>query len=314
MKRPSYAQMGLYSKEVVDMICKSACSMSYREVQRLLEKTLDIEISAQSVWNIVQAEGRRYERELNEVITGKKTICKKRQSKYLFEEVDGIYLRSQDKNNKQSSFEVKASTAYVGREKGKLKGAFYYVSTEGAEVFQEKRTALLDDIYNTSINAKRRFLNTDGAYWCKNVYYPCVHVLDRYHINSNIITRVRNATQRKYIFHYLKQEDYDMLFSYLREIIQEENNKKQRKELLALYTYLFDNRYSLDDYRKYLDQEDRETYKHMGVQEGFNYVLVAKRMKRKRMRWSKAGANSLLQVITWQRNAMSDDFCFKRKR
>ena len=81
---------------------------------------------------------------------------------------------------------------------------------------------------------------------------------------------------------------------------------KRSKNARELHTYLKNNREGLLPYQKQGKKipEPREgiLYKNMGVQESQNCTVITMRMKHRRMRWSKEGANNLAKVLYRKEN------------
>ena len=81
---------------------------------------------------------------------------------------------------------------------------------------------------------------------------------------------------------------------------------KESKHARELLQYLRNNKHGLLPYDKQgitiPKPSEGILYKHMGVQESQNCTVITMRMKHRRMRWSKAGANNLAKALYRKEN------------
>lgn len=291
-----HRKVGLYSKAVVDLIENLAMKNSYREVCNIIKNSTNQNISHQGVWNIIQQIGNDYKTKLDTLINNDKKEVSRINTDILCEEIDGIYISQQ--RGRKKEIELKSSIAYTGYDNdNKLNNVLYYVSGENAKKFQEKREMLINKVFEFEKDTLR-ITNTDGAAWCKNVINKnSILQLDRFHIYRNIRVFVKDKNLQKRLS-YLVSTDSFQIFKELEDAIDNTQILSEKKDLRKLYNYLYQNRNGLIRY-KYLTSANLTNKKigNLGCIESANYITVAKRMKKKRMSWSKEGANNLLMII-----------------
>ena len=111
-------QIGLVTEDVCKLAATAACETSYRAAAKTATEATGLSMSAQGVWNIVQqmgeAQKERVERhaELARQGQGVGTL----ETKLLYEENDGIWLKLQGKDRKRygKDKEMKVGIAYPG--------------------------------------------------------------------------------------------------------------------------------------------------------------------------------------------------------
>jgi len=100
-----------YTLNLIDRIKQLVTEVPYREVEEQLENLTGIKLSRQSIWNLVQKIGgeifKKYENKKEE------EQSKMIETDILFEEHDGIFLKSREKGN-EKGIEIKAGTLYTG--------------------------------------------------------------------------------------------------------------------------------------------------------------------------------------------------------
>ena len=180
-------------KNITDMIC----TMTYRKVAETISETTGLDISHQAVWNIVQEQGRR-ERGKAEVHSKLSKKCKLMgsvETKLLYEEADGDWLKLQGKNRKRygSSKEMKIGIAYdgvkyhktkSGKPRRELDNKVAYASFEPVSEFRRHQEAIIASMYNID-EIQLYVKNGDGAQWIqKGINCECICVLDEYHRNK----------------------------------------------------------------------------------------------------------------------------------
>lgn len=234
----------------------------------------------------------------------------KRKADVLFMEADGVYLNMQHNKKKAQAAELKLYTIYEGWSKDgtRLQEKMVYIGMEPAEQFNENSEALVQSIYDTC--ESKRILNGDGAAWISNTYdRNRIFQLDRFHIKKKIIECIKDKNIVKMALEKFNAKKYDELIeiveAYNNSIITTEN-KTAIKAGKDIYSYLINNRDGLKSWQEQIENvpeaPEGMIYKNMGVQEGQNCSLVTMRMKHRRMRWSKNGADNLGKLIYTREN------------
>lgn len=236
----------------------------------------------------------------------------------LFEEMDGVWLRMQDKHHKRmKKQEMKVFTMYEGwdAEKEKQKRSTLVEKTmlagmEDSTEFHEKREACIRKKYAAD-EIGQRILNGDGGSWIKEPYDPeTIFQLDRYHIYQEILRKIGDKKAQKEIRELFEQEKMDEMLEYIQlyatSVESPEEKDKASKKAMELYKYLNKNKDGLLPYNKrgitITEPKDGIIYKGMGIQETQNCTVITLRMKHRRMRWSVGGANNLAKALYRKEN------------
>ncbi len=313
-------KIGLISTNLAEKIAETVAESPYRVSADQISSTCGQSISAQGAWNLMQQLGERISEEeryaVKEMDAGQSRG--EREVPVLFEEMDGVWLRMQDKRHKKmKKQEMKVFTMYEGwdAEKEKagrstLAGKKLLAGMERSEEFHEKREAYIRQKYNAD-EIRQRVLNGDGGSWIKESYdADVIFQLDRYHIYQEILRKIEDKEAQKDIRKLFDDEKMDEMLGYIliyADSVASNNEKDKRsKKAMELYTYLSNNREGLLPYQKQgiliPDPPKGIIYKNMGVQENQNCTVVTLRMKHRRMRWSEKGANNLAKALYRKEN------------
>ena len=198
-------KVGLVSSDVCQLAAEAVCGSTYRGAARMISESTGLDITAQGVWDIVQQLGQTQEAvverhtELAEAHQGVGQI----ETKILYEENDGIWLKLQGQSRKENgtSKGMKVGIAYDGAtwEEGKhgqkrrtLDNKVAYASFEGAQDFRRKKEGLLASRFDVDA-IDLRVLNGDGANWIQEQKGTnAISVLDAFHRNKKITECVKN--------------------------------------------------------------------------------------------------------------------------
>ena len=313
--------VGLLSENYVEKLASGITTKSYRNCAKEISETTGQSISAMGVWNVVQALGEKVcEEEENLVkqhkaghLPGKKIVP------VIFEESDGVNLRLQGEDRKESKngkAEMKAAVAYAGwRDEGsgryRLEGKVVFAGFEKSKDFHRKREAKIAQEYNTD-EAVYRILNGDGASWIKKVPdRDTVFQLDVFHRNEAVREKLAHKEAQEAIFEYLKQRDIAGMFEYLetyRNSLSEDDEINKVKEL---ETYFRNNEDGLIPYQErgldLPESPDGLLYRNLGTMEGNNWSILASRLKHNHRSWSKRGANNLSKILAKKSEGKLDE-------
>ena len=226
---------GNYTLNLADRIKQLVTEVPYREVEEQLENLTNIRLSHQSIWNIVQKIGGEiFEEYKNKKEEENQGMLK---TEFLFEEHDGVYLRSREKSNERG-IEIKAGTFYTGWEKNgknshKLENKVVFAAAIPAEEFIEIKETLADYTYDMD-KVKYRIMNCDGAGWTfNNSDQTAVRQLDFFHIKQAIYMAISNKEQIKALYEMLIKKEYDKMLEHIKVLEREctvENKKKIKTE------------------------------------------------------------------------------------
>lgn len=313
-------KIGLISTNLAEKIAMTVTEASYRVTAETISSTCGQTISSGGVWNMMQRLGERISEEETHAVKemnadqtkGEKIIP------VLFEEMDGVWLHMQDSNHKKmQKQEMKVFTMYEGWDEEKetqnrstLVGKTMLAGMESSNEFHEKREALIERKYNVD-EIGQRILNGDGGSWIKEPYDPdTIFQLDRYHIYQEILRKIGDKEAQKEARELFEAEKIEELLEFITvyadSVETPDGKDKRSKNARELHTYLKNNWEGLLPYqkqgKKIPDPQEGVVYKNMGVQESQNCTVITMRMKHRRMRWSKEGANNLAKVLYRKEN------------
>ena len=311
-------KIGLISTNLAERIAMLAAEAPYRVTAETISETCGQSISHAGAWNLIQQLGERISEEEEHAVKqmeadqseGEKVIP------ILFEEMDGVWLRMQDKHHKKApKQEMKVSTTYEGwdaqsEKQSRLVGKRMLAGMEKSEKFHEKREAQIRQTYNAD-EIGQRVLNGDGGSWIREPYDPeVVFQLDRFHIYQAIRKQLEEKKAQKAVEELFEEQKIDEMLEYIRiyadSVASDKPEDKRSKKAMELYEYLKNNREGLLPYQAQIKElpqaEEGIVYKGMGVQESQNCTVITLRMKHRRMRWSEAGANNMAKVLYRKEN------------
>ena len=313
-------KIGLISTNLAEKIALTITESPYRVTADIINETCGQYISPQGVWNLVQRLGERIDEEETHAVQqmnadqtkGSKSIP------VLFEEMDGVWLHMQDEHHKKmKKQEMKVFTMYEGWDAEKEKenrstllGKTMLAGMEDSNTFHEKREAGIRQKYDAD-EIGQRILNGDGGSWIKESYdVDAIFQLDRYHTYQEIQRKIQDKKAQKEIRDLLETEKIEEMLNYIEvyatSVERPDEKDKESKHARELLKYLRNNKHGLLPYDKQgikiPEPSEGILYKQMGVQESQNCTVITMRMKHRRMRWSKAGANNLAKALYRKEN------------
>ncbi len=302
---------GFFSGMLSEYIVNASCENSYRNAARTVTELTGQSISHTAAWNVVQELGERVDEQEKiqakeaDSFQGKGQI----ESKVLFEEQDGIWLKLQGKSRKTygASKEMKLAIAYdgaekVGKDRYKLTNKVACANFESVDKFIKRKEGIIANSYRVD-EIEKRFLNGDGAEWIKRsiIDEDTYFQLDPYHRNKAIISHVQDGRKRKVLFGLLKEGRTDDLLECIEAYINCSENEREIKELTELYTYFESNKSGL------IEIHNRgmaipapicnKQYRHLGCMESNIFSIIGNRMKGRRACWSIEGGNNLSRML-----------------
>lgn len=303
--------IGLFSVALAESIVASCCEMPYRKASQSVSGMSGQCISHTGAWNVVQSVGKRMEQ--GEERAGLRAKEGQghgvRESKLLFEEQDGVWLKLQGKDRKKhgQAKEMKLCIAYdgakkTGKKRYELQHKIACANFEDVAAFCIRKEGMIADYYATD-EIEMRVLNGDGAQWIKrsaesdDVHYQ----LDTFHRNRAIVKAVKYTDMRKNIFKHLYDNQIESALECIEILSNSVEDERERQELLKLHRYLCNNKDGLIGYHR----RDIElpappaglVYRRLGAMESNVFSLVGFRMKRRRAVWSIAGGNNMARLL-----------------
>lgn len=311
-------KIGLISTNLAEKIAETVAEAPYRVTAEMISSTCGQSVSHGGVWNLIQKLGERITAEEKAVVSEMQHDQAKgtKEIPVLFEEMDGVWLRMQGIDHKRmKKQEMKVAVMYEGWEKdgknnSRLANKTVLAGMEKSDEFHQKREAQIHRKYNVD-EIKQRILNGDGGSWIKDPYDPDTIVqLDRFHIYQEIKRKIKDKRAEKTIIEYIDQkkmdEMLDFILVYADSVESNDETDKTSSNARKLYEYLNHNKEGLLPYSergiKIPEPPENIVYKGMGVQENQNCTTITLRMKHRRMRWSKSGANNMAKVLYTKEN------------
>ena len=301
--------IGLVDEELCKAIERMICNQSYRETAESISKTTAQTITHQAVWNIVQKAGKReIDLSTEPVMTGSV------ESKILYEEADGDWLKLQGKDRKKygESKEMKIGIAYDGvlyhkQKNGKIRRQLdnktAYASFESAKDFRKHCENTISRVYNTD-EIELRVRNGDGANWIqKSSDCDCICVLDKFHRNKKITECVKDKEIAENLRELLFHNKFDELTHCIEAYANSMEDGADKEKMRELYSYYSENREALAGYydrgRTIPPTRDPGVVHHarLGSMEGNVFTLIGNRMKGRRACWSIKGGNNLAALL-----------------
>lgn len=309
-------KVGLVSEDVCQAAATAVCETSYRGAAKLISETTGLSISKQGIWNIVQNLGRRQKARIEQHAKRAEQHCGTGviESKLLYEENDGIYLKLQGESRKKygSDKEMKVGIAYdgvtwqIGKGKKKrrtLDSKVAYASFETAQDFMKNKDGLVASRFNVD-EIRLRIINGDGAQWIlKHGDANCISVLDKFHRNKKITECVRDTEFASLVRELLYAGRIDDTLACIEAQMNSVTDEQEKSLLKELYSYYANNKESL------LGYYDRGVtipptripgeihHARLGSMESNVFTLIGNRMKGRRACWSENGANNLALIL-----------------
>jgi hypothetical protein len=317
---------GCLSGIMQELIANACCDGTYRSAAKMISEMTGQSISHTAVWNVIQAIGEELGE--SEKVTAEKVEKGETkgniESKVLFEEQDGIWLKMQGESRKEhgANKEMKLAIAYdganeIGKDRFELTNKVACANFEGVTNFHKRKEGAIASVYNID-EIEMRFLNGDGAEWIKySVNDSTTHFqLDPFHRNKAIKTYVKDPVKQTLLFELLHKHQIDALLSCIEGYINclddfVEAELVEKENLQKLLTYFTNNKDALVPYHKrgltLPEPSGGKVYRRMGAMESNIFTIIGNRMKGRRACWSIKGGNNLARILCLKfTNRLSD--------
>ena len=309
-------KIGQIARDVCEAAGELACESSYRAAARTLTETTGLSISPQGVWNIVQKlgeqRGGQIERHAELAQLGRGVGCV--ESKILYEENDGVWLKLQGKDRTECgpSKEMKVGIAYdgatwerqkCGKPRRTLDCKVAHASFEPARKFRESKEGVIASRYDVK-KIELRIINGDGANWIqKKGTTNCICVLDQFHRNKKLTECIKDRDFLETAKELLFANRIDDLLMCISAQIDSTEDEAERDGLRELLTYYTENKDAMTGpYERGIEiPETRKPgeihHARLGSMESNIFTLIGNRMKGRRCCWSVRGANHLANLL-----------------
>lgn len=315
-------KVGLISINVAEQIVSSITELSYRETSKVISNNTDQTISPMGVWNIIQSLGESVCDDEKELVKQYKKglVQGENETKVLFEEADGVYVRLQ--RELKDKAEIKVGIAYDGwkktaKDRYSLSNKVVVAGFSSTKEFQEYREATIASEYNLD-EVELRIMNADGAQWIQNICdEETIFQLDPFHRNKSIKENIQYPQARKRIHELLQLNDLDGLFEYLEIYKNSLSDDEEIDKAERLIKYFKNNKAGLIAYKdRDIELPSNSTnleYKNMGTMENHIWSVIAKRMKHRHCCWSINGGNNLAKILAKKGSGKLNEVASKLK-
>ena len=299
---------GFFSGLLSEFVVKSCCESSFRNAAGNISELTGQTISHTAAWQVVQNMGEQIEKkekDLSQKARQHKSAGTL-ESKVLFEEQDGIWLKLQGKSRKEYgiSREMKLAIAYdgsqkIGKNRYRLTNKVACAGFESVNEFVKRKEGVISEVYNTD-EIELRFLNGDGAEWIKrSITDETVHFqLDPFHRNKAILNYVKDIKKRKVLMSLLYKKRTDDLLSCIEAYIDCSEDSEEIEQFSTLLKYFTSNKEGLIPiHRRGINIPEDKEYRRMGCMESNIFSIIGNRMKGRRACWSIKGANHLAKLL-----------------
>jgi len=217
---------------------------------------------------------------------------------YLVIEADGVSVALQREEERRA--EVKVGIAHEGwqevsKERYKLKEKTVYSGIMNGDRFWEGFSVSLAKKYDLP-HIGKVIVGGDGASWVKEgaEFLGGLYELDRFHLKRALHQGLANSPLVAELYQACVMGQIGKVERLLTQAQGKADSDKAR-EIMRLRGYLMENCYGLRDYRL---EVDGEGLRGLGAIEGNVDKLIADRMKKRGMSWTRRGANRMARLIS----------------
>ena len=300
---------GQISPVLSELVATAACESTYRETARQVSELTGQTISHQTAWSITQEMGTQV-RTREDALAEQARRNKGRgqlESKLLYEEADGIWLKLQGKDRKTygSSREMKAAIAYSGVEaygnRRRLADKVACAGFDGVKEFIRRKEGVVASVYRVD-EIELRVLNGDGANWiAANKDEAAVYQLDPFHRNRAIREYVNDPELQNLMMDLLYAKDIDKLLAVIDASINSTMDPEEQQKRQKLLDYFSNNTDGLVPYYRRGENLPPVNkglhHARCGAMESNIFTLIGNRMKGRRACWSIRGADNLAALL-----------------
>lgn len=344
--------IGEVSEGVIELVVDNIKELSYRACAKTISNATGISISSVAIWNIIQSLGEQIKKvEEDKVKAYEDDMLEegKKEIEVLYQEADGVMICTQGKDRKNQyekykeehpneevpkkirNVEIKLGMTYEGwkevaKNRYKLVGKEYVVGYMSGEEMAQITNANLYSKYKMN-KVTIRALNSDGGSWIQKLKAEKTIVqADPYHFQEKINTCIEDEEDVKKMKQLYYGRQYDEMMKFINELKYKSGGEyEQIKKLETLQKYCTKRKAQMKRYNEdkkiklKLSEISKKTglkYRNMGCQESNNYSILTRRMKHRRMSWSKRGSENIAKVIASRASESTKDmicnFSFKQ--
>jgi hypothetical protein len=320
--------VGLISTNLAEKLVEGITELSYRQCAKKVTEMTGQSISAMGVWKVVQSLGEQVCEEEQQLVEAHKKgqVKGTKEAPVLFEEADGVYVKLQGKDRKEShqkKVEIKVGIAYdgwkkAGKDRYLLDEKIVMAGIGKAKEFHEYREAAIAETFDLD-ETQIRILNADGAPWLKKVKdRSTVFQLDPFHKYQAIKEYTADKKAQTDIRELLDDGKLEELFDYIETYKNSLYEDKEIENIERLERYFRSNKEGLLPYQKQNlalpESPEGLEYRNMGTMENHVWSVIARRMKHNHTCWSRRGGNHLAKILAKKCSGKLDEVTKKLKR
>src|SRR5690625_4149576 len=304
----SHRKRQRYSPLVEVKVAEMASKSDYRETERVLKEWTAVDLSHNTVGNIVRRVGKaqaQFDEAMVQDLEESAELPKgKKEVNYLYTEADGVFVRGL---KKKKHIEISHAILYEGWDKnGKrisLRNPKVLMTTKETDDFWKEVQMIAAHEY--SLEQTQIVSNSDGgpgysAEKFKQSFsqsrLPILHQLDAYHIEQ-AINRTFGYKKNEWKDKIRKALEYNNLedFKLIVDTYESaQDDEKKIKRISDFRTYILNHWEYIQDWRERAESPPSDA-RGLGAMES-NQRRITYRMKKRGMHWSKEGAEAMVKI------------------
>lgn len=275
----------------------------YENCAEVLDKLAGVKVGATQIYRLTDL----YEKAVEVTVNAELTLTPLKPSEVLYSEVDGSMLLTREegwKEVKVGRIFKSSDCIHAGSKQGWISNSQYAAYLGSSKEFTATMDTLLESFGELD---KRLIFISDGATWIKNwvedAFPGAITILDYYHACEHLHQFSCTFFKDKVVEQKWTTQQKDLLLeSRVLKVIKNiqrlagNNNNKEAQNLIAYY-------------QTNKDRMDYQQYKQMGCGiigsgaiESAHRTVIQKRMKLSGQRWSKQGAQNMLNLRVINKN------------
>lgn len=267
----------------------------YENCNEVIEKYLSLEVSSSQVHRVTNLYGKEVGKSLNE----HPTLTPARKGEVLYVEADGSMILTREESWKEVKLGriFKASDCiHAAGKQGWISNSQYVAHLGDHKTFSKQMENLIDSYKHTDMQI---VFITDGAPWLRNwiedAYSTSTSILDFYHASEYLHSFCREhfeekAEEKSWVTVQKKLLLESRVLDVIANVKALKSTKKEAEKLINYYSANIDRM----DYKKY--QGIGCGIFGSGAIESAHRKVIQKRMKQSGQRWSKEGAQHMLNL------------------
>jgi hypothetical protein len=273
----------------------------YENCSEVLEKLSGVQVGATQIYRLTDLYGKGVE----DCVNAERTLTPLKQEEVLYGEVDGSMILTREdgwKEVKVGRLFKSSDCIHAGSKQGWISNSQYVAQLNNSKEFTKTMDNLIESFGRLG---NRLLFISDGATWIKNwiedAFPDAISVLDYYHACehlhefSNSFFKVKDVEQK-----WTTQQKELLLKSQVVEVLKNiKAMAPKNKEADKLIAYYEGNKDRMD-YQKY--QQLGCGIIGSGAIESAHRTVIQKRMKLSGQRWSKQGAQNMLNLRVINKN------------